>query len=1028
MVRDPVAKVAEVEISINNSIVVFFVKCNTFFVVILLACCVACLRARCQEPRFESYGIAEGLPQSSIWSIAQDSSGFLWVGTSDGLCRFDGYEFNVYKRIPGNDSSISGNDKHHLFVDKKGNVWAAHNKGISCYHALKNTFTNYYPGNKPSASETYNKMLGQDSQGNIWAGIMEVGIVKINPATGIMTILPGMKPERWLTYNGYIDRYDRIWYTDGAGGLYCHNILTGDRKKYLDTSNIWMLYPLGDTAILINTNYQLWTYTIATGTYRRVDGTHGHPDMDRVINFTTGPDGTLWLCTAKGIDVYDTQQQKIVHRLKSFPGGGHNYSYVHTAFRDRSGNMWIGTNGAGLNKLANTKRFVHYVTHDPGGSIVKAIYASADKLYVGYFNNGIDVFPRRKPSASPASLLPGKSVYALYPLDSVRFLALAADPPDAYLVNTKTGASKSILNTIAKAVPGLITAYRSYPFITKTKDGATLFNIGDRLIKCTIGPGGALQFRELAHLPNESIDCGYEDSRGNLYVGTMRGFYINEPATGKWIAGTLPAPELVKAFCEDVSGNIWVGTTSGICIFDAHRRLLSVINETNGLKNAFIYSLLCDSTGRMWMSHNKGLSVYEPATKTFRHYSKDDGLQDDEFNTGAYYMSTDGAMFFGGVNGVTAFFPGAIASNPVAPMACITKIKLFDELLHADTAYWHVSAITLPYHQNILSFEFAALEYTNSHRNQYAYMMAGIDKKWIMAGDKRFARYANLPPGNYVFKVKASNNDGVWQATPTTIAVSITPPFWQRSWFRLLCLLVGAGSIAGIATLVQKQRFAKIMRATELQHKLQWERERISRDLHDNVGTQLSLISNNIEWLARPLKAMNDDDKAARLDAINQTSRDVIANLRETIWALNKEHISMEEFTDKLKVFVSKQLRLVTGVRLQYSERIDTAIVLGPMETLNLFRMCQETVANSLKYAGATILTIEVNTMTDNRYSIRIADNGAGFSLGSLETEQRYGLQNIEHRAAEISCAVQIISAPGSGTTIIITKNTTNEL
>ena len=518
---------------------------------------------------------------------------------------------------------------------------------------------------------------------------------------------------------------------------------------------------------------------------------------------------------------------------------------------------------------------------------------------------------------------------------------------------------------------------------------------------------------------DEILVCAFKDNKNSLWIGTVYGAYCLDHNVVRKIV--LPEKMLVKSICQDGRGNIWIGTITGIYVLDSNEKVIAHYDENNGLSNRFVYGILRDDDGNMWFSHNKGLSEYRVKTNSFRHYGKDDGLQSNEFNTGAYFKSADGELFFGGINGVNSFYPREIKENMNVPVVKITSIKLFDIPMKTDSAYWCLHTLTLPYTDNSLSFEFAALEYTNSDKNRYAYMMEGVDRNWIAAGFKRFARYAALAPGRYVFKVKAANNDGVWQETPTSILINIVPPFWQRWWVRVMVVFLFIACLSGVIIWIQRQRHKREIRALELRQKIQLERERISRDLHDTVGTQLSLISNNIEWVAHPLKTITETEKEEKLHFVNTTARDIIATLRETIWALNKQQIPVEEFSDKLKAFVQKQLAMYPEITLNFDEQIDVNLILGPSEALDLFRICQEAIANALKYARASILDIEIKSSKEG-YEVSIIDNGKGFDVRKIDPAIQNGIENMRFRAGDIGGVLEIYSEPGKGTRIVIMK------
>ncbi|RYZ55165.1 MAG: hypothetical protein EOP49_03565, partial [Sphingobacteriales bacterium] len=276
-------------------------------------------------------------------------------------------------------------------------------------------------------------------------------------------------------------------------------------------------------------------------------------------------------------------------------------------------------------------------------------------------------------------------------------------------------------------------------------------------------------------------------------------------------------------------------------------------------------------------------------------------------------------------------------------------------------------------------------------------------------------------PGHYVFRIKSSNSDGVWNEKPHVIAIDILPPFWKQNWFVAIMLLAGVGFLMTAVILMQQQRYRRRMRRIEIQRRLQKERERISRDLHDNVGTQLSLISNNIEWIIQPQRKLPVDMQAEKLLSVSDNAKEVITTLRDTIWALNKEEIPLDELSDKLKSFVSRQLRTVEGISVAFDERLDHAVMLGPSEALNLFRICQEGVTNALKYSRGTEIRVAITARPGGGYEISIADNGTGFVVDDVNPES-YGLANMHYRAAECGADLLIDAIPGKGTSIRILK------
>ncbi len=996
---------------------------RTIFILLCFLTGAAGLRGQ-DAMHFDSYGVDDGLLQSTIWGIAQDRNGFLWISTSDGMCKFDGYDFVPCDNVPGGRKSISG----WISSDSKGNIGFKHYLGLSKYDVTSDTIVKIFQYKTRRSDDV---VFGEDSKGNMWVGLVEAGMLKIdNTSNKIIRTFPFndsfITPSSRLN-SGFVDKKDRIWITQSRKGLVCYDIPSGKFRKYLDTITTLSVTALNDSVLLVGSTNQLYLFNTCNFHIFFIDQINMPTDLkmhEAIVSTCKDMHNNIWHCTVRGVYIFDAQKLRITSHIASFSDDVRNYSKIQNAFCDQSGNMWIGTDGDGLKKLPNnTKKFHNYPHRTEGGNMVKAIDADSSNVYVGYFDNGIDVYDRsgRRVRHIDKRRLPGLSVYALSDIDGTNKLMLL-DRERLAIFNSKTDVVTDLQKVMERDIPGEVHEKENHTFIVRSRKHFGYVGRDDRLIRIDGSSAGNIRLTEVHTFNNELLRCAFISSSGRLYVGTTLDFYYQDNEEGSWIKGQLPAATWVKNIAEDKEGNIWVGTIEGIFVYGPDQKLLQYFNEKNQLKNNFIYEMACDDKGRMWISHNKGLSVYEPRSKSFHHYTKEDGLPSNEFNTGAFFKAADGEFFFGGINGIVSFYPDEIINNPVLPTVQITKIKLLDEPLQADSAFWQINALAFPYNKNILSFEFSALEFTNSNRNQYAYMMEGIDPEWIQSGNKRFARYSNMPPGHYAFKVKASNNDGVWSPKEKTIYITITPPYWQQSWFVALYLLAGVSLVAAIVFLFQRARFKKKLRAIELQQKIQNERERISRDLHDSVGTQLSLISNNIEWIAYPLKEFTETERAEKLKSLNQKSREVISTLRESIWALNKEAITMEEFSDKLKSFIQKQLQLYTHIKLQYKEDISQNLVLGPNEALNLFRICQEGISNSLKYSDASILQVAITT-TEGKYRVAISDNGKGFTMSDRNALEGHGLDNMKHRAGEIDSTLEIIPVVGTGTTFIISKN-----
>ncbi|MCW3123910.1 MAG: histidine kinase, partial [Flavipsychrobacter sp.] len=985
-----------------------------FLQILLLVCCFAVPVYAQQNDIFTSYGTDEGLPQSSIWNITQDKNGFLWMGTADGICRFDGYNFTVYRNNPTDSTTIVGGIYFRIYVDSIGNLWVISQNGISLYNYIKDNFQQVLVNQDLHVSANYNVVFGEDAQ-YIWVGILSYGLVKIDKRSH--------KAERINNeyYKGHIAQSasqtglvanGRIWMAGNKSSTYVYNINTSTFDTVCTKPN-FRIVNFNDSELLGATPDGLIIYNKNSLQHKSIPIELRKGQQINITDVLVASPSLVILSSAIGLSYIDTRTWKLQRQVVSFEQGKkRSYSFIQCIYKDRSGNLWQGTNGDGLKKLTNPyKYFKLYTTYSDDGNLVKAIYADSKNLYSGYFANGFDIFDRKdgwkKKVIFSRPLQGTNSVYAISAVDSNNLVVQSNGEISLYTLSS--GQRRTLAPALEKLFPNAEHITNVYPFLLKT--GSIIYaNYNDCLVSFDISSWPNVKPAIVHQFKDERLSCIFKDNKDGIWIGTTYGVYCIEKKVVRKVL--LPEAELIKTISQDGAGNMWIGTIKGIYVLDANNKVLQHYTENNGLSNRFVYGILRGNDNNMWFSHNKGISVYKTASQSFRHYTREDGLQSNEFNTGAYFKAADGELFFGGINGFNSFYPEEILDNKNIPAVLITSIKLFDIPLKTDSASWNIHTLTLPYTDNSLSFEFAALEYTNSAKNQYAYMMEGVDKKWITEGNKRFARYAALQPGKYIFKVKAANNDGVWQNEPTTIVIEIVPPYWQQLWFRILMLLLLIAGITGIVLLVQRQQNKRRIHALEMKQKIQFERERISRDLHDTVGTQLSLISNNIEWVTHPLKEITDIEKSEKLQFVNNAARDIIATLRETIWALNKQQIQLEEFADKLKGFIQKQLAIYPEIELVFDEQIGTNIILGPSEALDLFRICQEAIANSLKYAQARLLEITIQNAGD-KYTITIADDGKGFDMNTLDPSVHNGIENMRYRARDINSNLEIHTEAG---------------
>jgi signal transduction histidine kinase/ligand-binding sensor domain-containing protein len=986
--------------------------------------------------RFTTYGVNEGLVQSSIDEITQDANGFLWVGTAGGLCRFDGYHFSTYKQSAQDPHAIPSDRGFHFYTDQSGKLWVISYFGISQYNSTKDNFNNLLVYTPKNVITIENHIFGED-ENYLWAGLCSYGIVKILKQTGkvipINLTKSSQRPTINAWYHGFLEK-ERLWIVDNnefnKPVFSIYNTLT--QKTDSLPIEVTDIINLNDSEVLGLSGKNILLINKKTLAYKTILITDNGADPNILSMIKESAEEVLLCSPTKGLFYLNTRSGLIIKHISiTDPENKKSILSAKCAYKDRSGNTWIGSNSDGLQKItAYYKRFRLYRSEIPNGNNIFSVFADSSKVYIGAQGHGLSVFERGNGfiknftlNSKLPSIVNNGFTIAGWGKEKLLVIANNSIKNKNNLITSfsKVSGKVGLLNKeVQNAFANFWGRGNLRHFLIPDINGTYLTNVGEYLISLTECKPGPFCPNVINQFAGETLATCFRDKNRRLWVGTYQ--YIFVQSTTGWEKINLPKIVEIKNINQDPEGNIWIATPNEMFVINGTHKIIQHYTEETGLSNGHVYGILRDEDGNMWFSHNKGLSVYRWKEKKFIHYDKDDGLQSAEFNAGAFFKAADGELFFGGINGVTSFYPREILSNTHTPAVKITGIKIFDVPYHTDTAYWNIRKLVLPFTENSISFEFAMPEYTNPLKNKYAIMMEGVDEKWINAGDRRFTRYAGLHPGHYVFNVRAANNDGITGKEITSIDITIVPPFWQRPWFIAAMIVLFVFLSIGIGIWIQKIRQEKAIQALEVQHKIQLERERISRDLHDNVGTQLSLISKNIEGAIDPSQNITDAERLQNLSAISLTSKEVIFTLRETIWALNKEEISLEELSDKLKAFTQKLFALNRKCRLLYTENItDENVVLSPSEAIHLFRICQEAITNSLKYANAGAMDISIHS-ANGRYSISIADDGIGFEPGITRTTAHYGLENMKFRADEIACSFSIDTMPGKGTKITISK------
>ncbi|MBN1262374.1 MAG: GAF domain-containing protein [Anaerolineae bacterium] len=823
-----------------------------------------------EDLRFDRISLEEGLSQSSVHCILQDSDGFMWFGTSDGLNRYDGYEFTVFKHDVENSYTLAHNHINALLEDSSGILWiGAEGGGLDRFDRKTERFTHYRhdPGDPQSLANDFVKALYEDVAGNLWIG-SPTGLSRLDRRTQIITTYHNdFDPPEEIHGTNYVVALARgpentLW-VGTQGGLIHFDPATEIFTAHTNPSNVTGANTL--TTLYQDRTGTLWIGTEGGGLYiydpRQQRYTRFHHDSQSPTsldsNFVTALyedlNGTLWVGTDSGLNrlllggaanqIINEAEERILERIDLLAPGNVQFTHyehdpanpyglsdrlVASLYVDEAGVVWIGTGAGGINKFdPQRSKFAHYRANpdEPGTSLsadtVNAILEDREGgIWVGASRSGLDHLDRTTGRVTHYRHSPNND----RSISTNRVNTLYEDREGVLWIGTAFGAGLSRwdrttgyfhnYSSDSESSKGLNYPYTNVIF----EDSAGNLWIGTSVgglnkLNRDTGLFTYYQYREPDRTP-DTIGYNYihaiiEDRTTDvLWLGTLGGlakfdpqtttftFYIHDPENSASLAN-----DMVWSLHQDRNGILWVGTNSGLDRFDPVAETFTHFTESEGLPNNVVVGILEDNQGNLWISTYRGLSMFVPRIESFRNYDTGDGLQSLEF-TRATFRSSNGEMFFGGINGFNAFFPESIANSRYDPPVVVTDFQIFN----APVAFGPDSVLTQPiaqtrqielsYRDSVFSFEIASLHYAAPDENQYAYMMEPFDDDWNYIGTRRFATYTNLRPGRYTFQARGTNSDGVWSDNVARIDIVISPPFWQRWWFiaGAVLTLLGTGA------------------------------------------------------------------------------------------------------------------------------------------------------------------------------------------------------------------------------------------
>lgn len=790
--------------------------------------------------RFDRLTVSRGLSAGGVICILQDHQGYLWAGTQDGLNRYDGYDFKVFKNRFSDKSSLSSDYITKLFEDTTHTLWIGTQKGLNRYNALNGTFEHFLVDPVRPGDLTANEISG------IWE--TKSGILLVATGTGLHRLLPDTGEFiRWEAVNSALPEKIQVtaFLEDTAGkiwigtrhGLYAWNPKANEARHFahkpgdgssLSNDSVTALLQDGNGRLWVGTRKGLNHSNEQQTAFQRLLSNPGVSNLVSSGHITTLFEDTrqrLWIGTTNGLCLLADHHKNDICHYQYEPLNDKTLSnnYITQVLEDHSGNVWISTYGGGLNKLNPRKQEIRHVAVQGGKAsglnhnLVMAFMETPNgRLLVGTYG-GLNIrdpftalFTFHTHDPGRRNSLSGNSIRAL-----------EGDGQGGVFIGTmRTGLCHLDHTgrhfTYDFSLQSALNNSNGLNILHLLKDGDTLWvATSDRgLLRYDVKRGQTIRYKHNANNPKSlSSDATRVLLKGDadtLWIGTWGGglnrldiqtgtftVYLPNADKPESISGNI-----VVSLYQKESGTLWIGTWGGgLNRFDKTTRTFKSYGTKDGLPSNVIQGILADDQANLWLSTNNGLCRFNTRTGKVKNFDESDGLQNKEFNSNACYRDAKGRLYFGGINGYNVFSPADIMDNTVKPPVVITSFKIHNREYPLDIH--REGGITLRHDQNHLSFEFAALDLTNPHKNRYAYRMSGIDKDWVDTdARRRFVNYTNLRPGNYCFQVKGSNHDRVWNETGLILEIKIKPALYGTWWFRIIALvLIAAASYFAVLSL-----------------------------------------------------------------------------------------------------------------------------------------------------------------------------------------------------------------------------------
>jgi signal transduction histidine kinase/ligand-binding sensor domain-containing protein/DNA-binding response OmpR family regulator len=985
-----------------------------------------------QDVKFKHLSSDDGLSQNFISSILQDSKGFMWFGTKDGLNRYDGYSFVVYQNDPFDTTTISANYITALFEDSRGCIWVGTlNGGLNCFD--RNTEIFHHIQYRSGGSNNFNtneiKSIAEDKTGNIWVATRNDGLFKITlnnknffaadykqyihdeensnslSSNNTTSLFFDSKGILWVGTENGLNQFD---FNSGSFTYFKFQIKNFQAPSSQYDQSVSAIYESKNGTFWIGTVSGLVKFDRGSGAYKLFPHEYEiyRYGWGNIIAIIEDHLGKLWLATPGELMRFDPDISSYDYfKNDPFNPKSVSFSSISSLFTDKTGIVWVGTAGMGINlydykanrfsTLLKKKETASRITGFSVRSILEEnndiVWISTAVLY--RWNRKTGELKSYETSSDKLNDFGNTGVATMIKSSDGKIWTTTTEGLYRYDPHTEKARQYKFNPADSSGLP----QKEVYAVFEDRQNSIWIAteNYISRIVDVDKGIFQKFRYQSSSSLSGQVRTVITQDNQGIFWLGTNDGlirfdpnkksvkYFKNDPENLQSLSNNL-----IKSICIDpyeAKNILWIGTAGGgINRFDVDNNLFTHFYESDGLPNNVVYGILPDGKGNLWLSTNKGLSKFNPQKKTFRNYNVNDGLQSNEFNTGAYYRSEKGEMFFGGINGLNYFNPDAIKDNPYKPNVVLTSLKIHDQYVSArnnnsilQKAISETDEIILSYDDDVITFEFAALDYSASQKNQYAYKLENFNDDWIYSGSVHAAAYNNIPPGEYIFRVKGSNNDGVWNEEGIALTLIIKPPWWGTWWAYILYGLLFLCGLYLIRryelnrlNLKNQLKLEKVV--TDSLRSLDQLKSHFFANISHEFRTPLTLILGQVESV---MSSSIETKEKGKLQVANRNARRLLTLINQLLDLSKLEAGSMELNAEQHNIVSFLKSILFSFESLAESKKIslkfesDSAIIPLTFDADKMEKIICNLISNAFKFTSENgEIKLSVNIVSPNLF------------------------------------------------------------